>query len=149
VEDQAILDAAIDRITSDLRRLISEEFAKLKSELSELKINSAAVNPDTCVAVSSESQREASKLRHDLLSNRMTSEGSLLIDIEALAILLNVSRRTVSKLVSEQSIPAPIRFGKLNRWNLKDIISWVDTGCHRVGSSWSSGRRQRRPSRGT
>jgi len=148
MEDRTLLDIAIDRMTSDLRCLISEEFAKLKSELSELQLKSANFNPETSVAVSSESQREASRLRADLLSNRMTSEGNLLIDIEALAILLNISRRTVSKLVSEQSIPAPIRFGKLNRWNLKDIITWVDSGCQRVGSSWPSGRRQRRPSRG-
>jgi predicted DNA-binding transcriptional regulator AlpA len=148
MEDRTLLDIAIDRMTSDLRCLISEEFAKLKSELSELQLKSATVNPETSVAVSSESQREASKLRADLLNNRMTSEGNLLIDVDALATLLNISRRTLSRLVAEQSIPAPIRFGTLNRWNLKDIITWVDSGCQRIGSPWSSGRRQRRPSRG-
>lgn len=53
----------------------------------------------------------------------------LLIDIHALAALLN---RSVASLERDQAagrLPAPVRIGGSKKWRRTDIEAWVAAGC--------------------
>jgi len=52
-----------------------------------------------------------------------------LVNADGLASFLQISPRSIRRLVSEGKIPAPLRFSGSPRWNLKAIESWVWGGC--------------------
>lgn len=53
-----------------------------------------------------------------------------LLKIEQVAGLLNVSRRTVYRLVDGGKIPPPIRIGRrMLRWVAATIRDWMAKGC--------------------
>ncbi len=49
-----------------------------------------------------------------------------LIDAQAVARLLGVSRRTVWRLAETRQIPSPIRLGTLRRWDVVTIERYLD-----------------------
>lgn len=53
----------------------------------------------------------------------------LLIGVNDLAGLLQVSTRTIWRLVSSGEAPEPIRFGGSCRWRLEEVRAWIDEGC--------------------
>ena len=57
-----------------------------------------------------------------------TSE-ALLIQAEELAALLNVSERTLWRLLSAGKIPEPVRLGRSTRWRLDEVRQWINDGC--------------------
>ena len=60
-------------------------------------------------------------------SNR---RGLLLIDAQEVARRLDLSERTVWRLVAAGKLPNPISIGdKSKRWRANDIRSWVAAGC--------------------
>jgi predicted DNA-binding transcriptional regulator AlpA len=59
-----------------------------------------------------------------------TRRGLLLIDANEVARRLDLSERTVWRLVAAGKLPNPISIGdKSKRWRAKDIRSWVAAGC--------------------
>lgn len=52
-----------------------------------------------------------------------------LVNGDTLAQYLGISPRSIRRLVAEGKIPAPLRFSGSPRWNLKEIESWVWSGC--------------------
>lgn len=46
-----------------------------------------------------------------------------------LAELLNISERTLYRLKSRGSLPAPIQLGGSVRWRRTEILEWVVDGC--------------------
>jgi len=46
-----------------------------------------------------------------------------------LAELLNISERTLYRLKSRGSLPAPIQLGGSIRWRRAEILQWVADGC--------------------
>lgn len=56
-----------------------------------------------------------------------------------LARLMQVSVRTVWRLRSSSSLPAPIRVGRSVRWNRDEIEQWMANGCPEQGQT-SNGR---------
>jgi excisionase family DNA binding protein len=60
--------------------------------------------------------------------------GSVLLDVLAVAALLSSSRRTVERLVARGEMPAPVKLGRLRRWNRADVEEWIRDGCGRVRS---------------
>ncbi|MBN8625036.1 MAG: helix-turn-helix domain-containing protein [Planctomycetes bacterium] len=57
-----------------------------------------------------------------------TSE-PLLIQADELATLLNVSERTLWRLLSAGKIPEPVRLGRSTRWRLDQVRQWINDGC--------------------
>jgi excisionase family DNA binding protein len=57
---------------------------------------------------------------------------SVLIDIETVAEMLQVSSRTVRRLTDAGRAPAPRKLGSLIRYSRADIESWVAGGCKPV-----------------
>ncbi len=54
---------------------------------------------------------------------------ALLIDIDAVALLINESARTVQRLCDRGDIPPPVRLGRSRRWRRAEIVEWIEAGC--------------------
>ena len=59
----------------------------------------------------------------------------VLIDIEAVAEMLQISSRTVRRLVDAGRAPAPRRLGSLIRFSRAEIEKWIADGCPRCRHS--------------
>ncbi len=53
----------------------------------------------------------------------------ILIDALTVAELCSVSRSLVYKLNSLGMMPASVLHGRTLRWNLREIVEWVEAGC--------------------
>jgi excisionase family DNA binding protein len=58
----------------------------------------------------------------------LETEG-MLISVDRLAELLQVSPRTVWRLVSAGQVPQPLRIGGNTRWRLDSVKEWIEQGC--------------------
>ena len=52
-----------------------------------------------------------------------------LLDVRAVAVLLDCSPRHVYRLADAGRMPAPLRVGALVRWRRSDIEDWIAAGC--------------------
>lgn len=64
-----------------------------------------------------------------------------MIDVTEVATILNVSTRTVWRLVSTEELPQPIRFGGNVRWLLTDIEAWIESRAT-ISATHNNGRRE-------
>jgi len=55
-----------------------------------------------------------------------------LLDVQAVAELLNCSERTVYRLSDSGRMPRPVKLGRLIRWPYAEICEWIAAGCPRV-----------------
>ncbi len=53
----------------------------------------------------------------------------LLISVDRVASLLDVSVRTVWRLRSCGQIPKPVKLGRSIRWNARELSEWIEKGC--------------------
>lgn len=61
------------------------------------------------------------------------TEAPTLIDAEALAKMMDISVRTLWRLLSAGKLPQPVRIGRNTRWRLAEIRRWIEGGCSRGG----------------
>ena len=54
---------------------------------------------------------------------------SMLISAADLACLMNVSERTLWRLLSAGKVPQPVRIGRSTRWRMAEVRDWIDRGC--------------------
>jgi excisionase family DNA binding protein len=52
-----------------------------------------------------------------------------LLDVRAVAALLDCSTRHVYRLADAGRMPAPLRLGALIRWRRQDLDAWLAAGC--------------------
>ena len=52
-----------------------------------------------------------------------------LLDVRAVALLLDCSTRHVYRLSDAGRMPAPVRLGALIRWRRTDLDAWIAGGC--------------------
>lgn len=52
-----------------------------------------------------------------------------LITAEELAKLMQVSERTLWRLLSGGKLPKPVRIGRSTRWRLAEVNDWIERGC--------------------
>ncbi len=57
------------------------------------------------------------------------SDHELLIPADRVALMMNISTRTLWRLVSAKKIVEPVRIGGSVRWNIADVHRWVAEGC--------------------
>jgi len=64
-------------------------------------------------------------------SNKQTSvpDEMRLIAADELARLLDVSTRTVWRLLSAGQLVQPVRLGGSVRWRLDEVRQWINNGC--------------------
>jgi predicted DNA-binding transcriptional regulator AlpA len=58
-----------------------------------------------------------------------TTADDVLLDVKGVAHLLKCSERHVRRLADSRQMPRPLNVGRLSRWRLGDIRSWVAAGC--------------------
>jgi len=64
----------------------------------------------------------------ELLAKPIRDHAALL-DVRAVAALLNCSPRHVYRLADAGRLPAPVRLGGLVRWRRADLDAWLAGGC--------------------
>lgn len=52
-----------------------------------------------------------------------------LLDVRAVAALLNCSESHVWRLVDGKRLPKPLKIGRLVRWSQSTIEHWINQGC--------------------
>ena len=58
-----------------------------------------------------------------------TDASPMLINAEEVARLMDVSERTLWRLLSAGKVPPPVRIGRSTRWRLADVREWIEQGC--------------------
>lgn len=61
-----------------------------------------------------------------------TKSPSRLLTVEAVASMLDVSKRTVYRLSDAGRMPRPVKLGGAVRWDGTAISSWIAAGCPQV-----------------
>lgn len=57
---------------------------------------------------------------------------AVLLDVRAVAEMLDCSSRHVYRLADAGAMPRPVRVGALVRWPRQAIEDWIQAGCPRV-----------------
>jgi len=52
-----------------------------------------------------------------------------MLSAESLALMLNVSSKTLARWSRAGRMPRPMRIGRLVRWDRERIDRWIDAGC--------------------
>lgn len=52
-----------------------------------------------------------------------------LIKVDEFAQMLDVSTRTLYRMVSARKVPKPVRLGGCTRWRLDLVRQWIGSGC--------------------
>ena len=52
-----------------------------------------------------------------------------LLSVDEVAAMLNVSERTLWRLLSAGKLPQPVRFGRSTRWRTAEVRDWIERGC--------------------
>jgi predicted DNA-binding transcriptional regulator AlpA len=60
------------------------------------------------------------------------AEPAVLLDVRAVARLLDCSPRHVYRLADAGSMPPPVKIGALSRWLRRAIDEWIAGGCKSV-----------------
>jgi excisionase family DNA binding protein len=55
-----------------------------------------------------------------------------LLDVRAVARMLDCSWRHIYRMADAGRLPRPIRFGSLVRWRRSDVDQWLAEGCPSV-----------------
>jgi excisionase family DNA binding protein len=58
-----------------------------------------------------------------------TETAPTLINAEEVARMLDVSERTLWRLLSAGKVPRPVRIGRSTRWRLSELRDWIAGGC--------------------
>lgn len=73
------------------------------------------------------------KFPHSALSEGAAVEPALM-DVRAVAHLLNCSTRHVYRLADAGKMPRPRHIGALVRWSRPEILEWIADGCPAIRS---------------
>jgi excisionase family DNA binding protein len=80
-----------------------------------------------------ESEGASEKVDGEKMGNQMNSkihqEDALLIPADQLAALIQVSTRTLWRLLSAGRLPKPVRIGGSVRWRMDQVKQWIESGC--------------------
>lgn len=122
--------AAIQEVVEIAPKILDDSIARV---LERTKALDSVAQPEKQAsrgtAVSNAERLKASELRDAYLLGKLPENGSLLIGVKEVSSLLNISPRTVSRLVDEKAMPNPIRLGNKVQWRLREIIEWVEADC--------------------
>lgn len=127
------LDLLCRKIAAAVQQVVGKEMAKLPNVVLEC-ITQAVLGGGTPsdaartgISLPLVEPLRAATLKGDIKGAAIDRQG--LIDIGQLAKLLSLSKRTVWALMSSESIPQPLRFGRFVRWREVEILAWLEEGC--------------------
>lgn len=58
-----------------------------------------------------------------------TDPKPVLINAEELSRIMDISERTLWRLLSGGKVPQPVRVGRNTRWRLAEVEEWIARGC--------------------
>lgn len=58
-----------------------------------------------------------------------SEKAGLLLTSDALARMLQISKRSLIRLRSAGKLPRPVQLGRCVRWRTVEIREWIDAGC--------------------
>lgn len=64
--------------------------------------------------------------------NPPADAGPALLDVQAVAALLDCSTRHIRRLADSGRMPQPIKLGTLLRWRRTDLDAWLADGCRPI-----------------
>jgi predicted DNA-binding transcriptional regulator AlpA len=64
-----------------------------------------------------------------IAGDNRTNPSPVMLDVEALASLLDCSSRHVRRLVDAGKAPQPVKLGGLSRWPRPVVEAWIADGC--------------------
>ena len=67
-----------------------------------------------------------------MTTTQTPTESARLLDVVAVATMLDVSPRHVYRLADAGRMPRPVKLGGAVRWDRDAIKSWIDSGCQAV-----------------
>ena len=73
-------------------------------------------------------------------SGPQQAEPASLLDVGAVANLLDCSRRHVYRMCDSGKMPRPVRLGALIRWRRRELETWIAGGCLPVRAARGAGR---------
>lgn len=124
------VDDQFERLHEMIQGIVSREISALRETLEVMLKSNVPSEPQAKGSHITPGDRgKAKDLRTALLIGKIPESAGLLIDVKTAASLLNVSPRTLFRLNDLQAIPEPVRFGRLVRWQLTEILEWLDAGC--------------------
>jgi len=59
----------------------------------------------------------------------LSATPAALLDVRAVAAMLDCSQRHVYRLADAGRLPRPIKLGALIRWRRAELQNWLDAGC--------------------
>ena len=119
---QEVVEAAPKILDDSIARVLERTMAAKSEPLSAEDTTRGAIVPNS-------EKAKAVELRDAYLLGKLPDDGSLLIGNKEVSSLLNISPRTLSRLVDEKAMPNPIRLGNKVQWRLREIIEWVEADC--------------------
>lgn len=68
------------------------------------------------------------------MATQTPTESARLLDVVAVAEMLDVSSRHVYRLADAGRMPRPVKLGGAVRWDRDAISKWIENGCQTVDS---------------
>lgn len=62
-------------------------------------------------------------------SRESTPDVSVLLDVKAVAVMLDCSQRHIYRLADSGRMPRPLKLGALIRWRRTELLDWIADGC--------------------
>lgn len=66
--------------------------------------------------------------------SKIVVDAPALLSVDQVAALLQVSTRTVWRLLSSGELIEPVRMRGNTRWRREELESWIESGCPRAES---------------
>jgi len=73
--------------------------------------------------------RLLSRERAPTATSAPDAAATLLLDVQAVAVMVGCSSRNIYRLSDGGRMPRPVRIGRLVRWRTADIEAWIAAGC--------------------
>ncbi len=65
-------------------------------------------------------------------SSPPAESSAILLDVQAVADMLDCSARHIYRMSDAGKMPAPVKLGALVRWSRAAIEDWIAAGCPRI-----------------
>ena len=124
--------ASTNRLLDLVRDTIEATFVKVLAEVrSETSQSGSPPLPSTKTGfeLKPSDMAKAADLRVAFLVGKIPQNTGLLINAKVLSKLLDTSHSTLYRLLAEEALPAPVKFGRLTKWRLAEIIEWIEADC--------------------
>lgn len=127
-----LTDAFLTRLKEVVEEVVREILRDHLEEITKAASKQAAPKTpdiDRGIQVSEAERTAAARARTQSGVKFGLKDGQGLVDTKTLARFLDISPRTLFKMMVTHEMPTPISFGRTKRWVMEEIQAWVYAGC--------------------